>query len=86
MSTERVAVDTTSAWPGDAEDVEEGVVVTWFVREGTHVEREDTLCEIQIEKVSVDVLAPETGELVEIVLGENDEFERGDTLAWIQPE
>jgi pyruvate/2-oxoglutarate dehydrogenase complex dihydrolipoamide acyltransferase (E2) component len=86
MTGERVAVDLASAWPEDAEDVDEGVVANWFVREGARVEAGDTLCEIQIEKVSIDVHAPITGELDEVVLQENAEFTREDTLAWLRPE
>ena len=44
MTGERVAVDLASAWPEDAEDVDEGVVANWFVREGARVEAGDTLC------------------------------------------
>jgi len=84
MSGDRVAVDTAAVWPDDVE-AEEGVVVNWFAREGRAVNEGETLCEIQVEKVSVDVPAPKAGELVEIVLGEDDEFVKGDTLAWIQP-
>ena len=82
--TDRVAV-ALEEWPDDA-DSEEGVVVNWFVREGKHVDADDSLCEVQIEKVSVDVFAPVTGTLEEIVAGEDDEFARGDTLAWIEPD
>lgn len=84
MSGDRVAVDTAAVWPDDVE-AEEGVVVNWFAREGRAVDEGETLCEIQVEKVSVDVPAPTAGELVEIVLGEDDEFVKGDTLAWIHP-
>ena len=84
MSGDRVAVDTAAVWPDDV-DAEEGVVVNWFAREGRSVDEGETLCEIQVEKVSVDVPAPATGELVEVVLGEDDEFVKGDTLAWILP-
>lgn len=80
---DRVAV-TLAEWPDDA-DSDEGVVVNWFAREGAAVEESDSLCEIQIEKVSVDVLAPLDGTLAEVVRGEDDEFARGDTLAWIEP-
>ena len=85
MSDERVAVAVDDVWPEDT-DEDEGVVVNWFVREGASVEEGDTLCEIQVEKVSVDVLAPASGELVEVVRGEDSEFGRGDTLAWIRSE
>ena len=82
--TDRAAV-TLAEWPDDA-DIDEGVVVNWFVREGKHVDADDSLCEVQIEKVSVDVFAPVAGTLAEVVAGEDAEFARGDTLAWITPD
>ncbi|NHN60083.1 MULTISPECIES: lipoyl domain-containing protein [Halorussus] len=82
---DRVAVDTEDVWPEDA-DAEEGVVVNWFAGEGSHVDEGDDLCEFQVEKVSVDVPAPVAGTLDEIALDEDDEFERGATLAWIRPD
>jgi len=85
MSGEPVDVDSGAVWPADAEDVTEAIVANWFVREGGRVEEGDTIAEIQIEKVSVDVPAPATGEVVEVLVGENEEFERGDALARIRP-
>lgn len=82
---ERVAVDTADVWPEDT-DEDEGVVVNWFITEGSHVGEGNDLCEFQVEKVSVDVPAPVTGTLDEIVLEEDDEFEQGKTLAWIRPD
>lgn len=84
MSGDRIAVDTAAVWPEDVEATE-GIVVNWFAREGKTIDQGETLCEIQVEKVSIDVPAPTGGELVEIVLGEDDEFDKGDTLAWITP-
>jgi len=81
---DRVAV-TVADWPADVES-EEGVVVNWFVRAGAAVDASESLCEIQVEKVSMDVYAPAAGTLTEIVCGEGAEFERGDTLAWITPD
>ncbi|QLG61124.1 lipoyl domain-containing protein [Halorarum salinum] len=86
MSGALVEVDSAAVWPDDAEDVEEAVVANWFLPEGAAVESGDTLCEIQIEKVSVDVPAPAAGELVERVVPENGEFRRGDVLARIRAE
>lgn len=80
---ERVPV-TVEDWTEDA-DSDEAVVVNWFVREGATVEAGDVLCEIQVEKVSIDVPAPVDGRLDEVVMAEDDEFERGDTLAWVVP-
>lgn len=85
MSSELVVVDSAAIWPTDAEDVEEAIVANWFVREGASVEEGATLCEIQIEKVSVDVPAPVSGELVERTVDEQAEFRRGDALARIRP-
>ena len=83
--SERVAVETEDVWPEDT-DEDEGVVVNWFTTEGSHVDEGGDLCEFQVEKVSVDVPAPVAGTLDEIVLDEDDEFERGATLAWIHPD
>jgi pyruvate/2-oxoglutarate dehydrogenase complex dihydrolipoamide acyltransferase (E2) component len=85
MSRDVVEVDTEAVWPTDAEDIEEAVVSNWFVREGTTVTEGDTIAEIQIEKVSIDVPAPTTGEITEILIEEQGEFQRGDVLARISP-
>lgn len=79
-----VDVDSAAVWPEDAMDVEEAVVANWFVREGARVSEGETLCEIQIEKVSVDVPAPASGTLTDVLVAENDEFRRGDVLARIE--
>lgn len=75
---------TLENWPEDV-DADEGVVVNWFASEGRAVEESESLCEVQIEKVSLDVLAPADGTLVEIVYTEDDEFGPDDALAWLEP-
>jgi len=80
-----VDVDATSVWPEDQQDVAEAIVANWFVREGATVEEGETVCEMQVEKVSVDVPAPRSGELTEILVGEGAEFTRGEPLARIEP-
>lgn len=80
-----VSVDTDDVWPEDAEE-DEGIVINWFMTQGSRVEKGDSICELQVEKVSIDVPAPVTGTLDEIVLEEDDEFEQGETLAWIRPD
>ena len=83
MSGERTAVDSSAVWPDDV-DADEGYVVNWFAREGSRVDAGEAVCEFQVEKVSVDVPAPVAGELDEIVVAEDDEFRRGDTLGWVR--
>jgi len=75
-------VDPAGVWPDDADDVEEAVVANWFVRDGASVEAGETVAEIQIEKVSVDVPAPEAG-TIERLVEESGEFRRGDPIARI---
>ena len=79
----RVEIDTEAVWPADT-DTEEGVVANWFAREGRQLDAGETVCEIQVDKVSVDVPAPASGTLDERTLNEGDEFERGATLGWLR--
>ncbi|MFB6161351.1 MAG: lipoyl domain-containing protein [Haloferacaceae archaeon] len=79
-----VTIGSADVWPDDAADVEEGMLSNWFVPEGGRVERGETLCEIQIEKVSVDVPAPADGTLTERLVPEGDTFARGDPLARVR--
>jgi pyruvate/2-oxoglutarate dehydrogenase complex dihydrolipoamide acyltransferase (E2) component len=81
---DRVPIDTGAVWPEDT-DADEGVVANWFAREGRAVEAGETLCEIQVEKVGIDVSAPAAGTLVTIALSEGEEFARGEILGWISP-
>jgi pyruvate/2-oxoglutarate dehydrogenase complex dihydrolipoamide acyltransferase (E2) component len=83
--SDEVAVDADAVWPADAADVEEGVLGNWFVSEGGSVERGEALCEIQVEKVSVDVPAPAAGALTERLVAEGETFRRGDPLGRIRP-
>ncbi|MFB6068452.1 MAG: lipoyl domain-containing protein [Halobacterium sp.] len=76
-------VDPADVWPEDAMDVEEAVVSNWFVRDGASVDEGETVAEIQIEKVSVDVPAPASGTL-DVLVGESEEFRRGDPIARIE--
>ena len=81
----RVAVRAAGDWEDDVDETE-GIVVDWFAREGRSVQAGDTVCEIQVEKVSVDIHAPVAGILDEIVVDEDDAFEIGDTLGWLRSE
>lgn len=82
---DRVQVDSAAVWPEDAMDVEEAVISNWFAREGARVQAGDLLCEIQVEKVSIDVPAPAAGTLAAILVPEDAEFARGEPLAEIEP-
>lgn len=83
MSDGRVAIEVDAVWPEEAEE-DEGVVVDWYVREGAEVEEGETICTVQIEKISVDVPAPAAGTLAEVSLAEDETFGRGDALGYIE--
>ncbi|MFC7068777.1 lipoyl domain-containing protein [Halobaculum lipolyticum] len=81
---DRVPVDSGALWPGETDD-DVGLVLNWFVAEGSRVAEGDRIAEFQVEKVDVDVPAPATGVLAEIVRDEDAEFDRGDVLAYVEP-
>jgi len=82
---DRVAVDTAGLWPEEVTD-DAGLVINWFADEGAAVTEGQRLCEVQVEKVDVDVFSPVDGVLDEVVYGEDEEFQRGDTLAYVAPD
>lgn len=84
MTADRVPLETNATWPEDV-DAEEGVVTNWFVREGQTIEEGETVCEFQVEKVSVDVPAPASGILDEIAKQADEEITAADVLGWIEP-
>ena len=80
---ERVPVDSGDLWPGETDD-DVALVLNWFVAEGSRVEEGARIGEFQVEKVDVDVPSPATGVLAEIVCDEDEEFDRGDVLAYVE--
>ena len=46
---------------------DEGVVGTWFVNHGESVAEGKVIAEVQIDKVSLDVAAPVTGTMYQLV-------------------
>lgn len=84
-ASDRVAVDTGGLWPEEVTD-DAGLVINWFTSEGAHVDEGQRLCEVQVEKVDVDVHSPVDGVLDEVVVGEDEEFQRGDVLAYVTPD
>ncbi|MEM9320589.1 MAG: 2-oxoglutarate dehydrogenase complex dihydrolipoyllysine-residue succinyltransferase [Pseudomonadota bacterium] len=69
--------------PTLGESVTEATVATWFKAVGDAVEQDEMLCELETDKVSVEVPAPATGVLSEIVAAEGSTVEAGGKLAVI---
>ncbi|TJZ93011.1 2-oxoglutarate dehydrogenase complex dihydrolipoyllysine-residue succinyltransferase [Paracoccus gahaiensis] len=56
--------------PSLGESVTEATVATWFKKAGDRVEADEMLCELETDKVSVEVPAPTAGVLAEILAEE----------------
>ncbi|MDR9427628.1 MAG: 2-oxoglutarate dehydrogenase complex dihydrolipoyllysine-residue succinyltransferase [Salibaculum sp.] len=58
--------------PTLGESVTEATVATWFKKPGDNVAADEMLCELETDKVTVEVPAPAAGTLSEIVAGEGE--------------
>ncbi|WP_299838440.1 2-oxoglutarate dehydrogenase complex dihydrolipoyllysine-residue succinyltransferase [uncultured Jannaschia sp.] len=67
--------------PALGESVTEATVATWYKAEGDSVEADEMLCELETDKVSVEVPAPAAGTLTKIVAGEGETVAAGGKLA-----
>ena len=67
--------------PTLGESVTEATVSTWFKKPGDSVQADEMLCELETDKVSVEVPAPASGVLQEVLAGEGDTVEAGGKLA-----
>lgn len=56
--------------PSLGESVSEATVSTWFKKVGDYVKQDEMLCELETDKVSVEVPAPVSGTLTEIIAPE----------------
>jgi 2-oxoglutarate dehydrogenase E2 component (dihydrolipoamide succinyltransferase) len=69
--------------PTLGESVTEATVATWFKKPGDAVTQDEMLCELETDKVSVEVPAPASGTLSEILAAEGSTVEAGGKLAVI---
>src|ERR1035441_2524232 len=67
------------------ESVSEGIVCGWVGGVGDGVEEGEPVVEVTTDKVDVEVPAPATGQLAEIVAAEGETVAVGATLAVIAP-
>lgn len=74
-----VAVDVMV--PTLGESVSEATVSTWFKQIGDTVQQDEMLCELETDKVSVEVPAPASGTLTEILAAEGATVAAGGKLA-----
>ena len=67
--------------PTLGESVSEATVSTWFKKPGDQIAADEPLCELETDKVSVEVPAPASGVLSEVLKAEGDVVEAGGKLA-----
>jgi pyruvate/2-oxoglutarate dehydrogenase complex dihydrolipoamide acyltransferase (E2) component len=77
MRTEVVFLSGTDA-------VEFGVVHAWLFKVGNTVEEGQSLVEVEAEKAIIEIPAPASGVLVEILAEEGDEVNAGGPLGVIE--
>ncbi|MCU4651220.1 2-oxoglutarate dehydrogenase complex dihydrolipoyllysine-residue succinyltransferase [Roseibacterium sp. SDUM158016] len=69
--------------PTLGESVTEATVATWFKKVGDTVAQDEMLCELETDKVSVEVPAPASGTLTQIVAAEGSTVQANGKLAVI---
>ncbi len=69
--------------PTLGESITEATVGTWFRKQGEAVAADEVVCELETDKVTVEVPSPEAGILAEIVAAQGAEVKVGALLAMI---
>ncbi|MGI8557335.1 MAG: multifunctional oxoglutarate decarboxylase/oxoglutarate dehydrogenase thiamine pyrophosphate-binding subunit/dihydrolipoyllysine-residue succinyltransferase subunit [Solirubrobacteraceae bacterium] len=67
--------------PGAGESVTEGTILEWHVKVGQEVAADATLVEISTDKVDVELPAPESGTISELLVAEGDTVTVGQVIA-----
>jgi pyruvate/2-oxoglutarate dehydrogenase complex dihydrolipoamide acyltransferase (E2) component len=66
----------------EQEPAAEGVLASWFVTDGSTVAEDDLLAEVQVDKVTAEVLAPVAG-VVHLLVKEEAAVRQGSPIARI---
>ncbi len=70
--------------PTLGESVSEATIASWHKKVGDVVTKDELLIEIETDKVTLEVVAPTNGVLVEIIANEDDDVTEGDLIAKIE--
>jgi len=69
--------------PQLGESVVEGTVTKWLKQEGEHINADESLLEVNTDKVDTEIPSPAAGTLLKIVVGEGVTVKAGTIIAWI---
>jgi 2-oxoglutarate dehydrogenase E2 component (dihydrolipoamide succinyltransferase) len=83
LTPENGGASTDVMVPTLGESVSEATVSTWFKKVGDSVAQDEMLCELETDKVSVEVPAPAAGTLTEIIAPEGETVQADAKLAVI---
>ena len=70
--------------PNLGENIESGDVLTIFVSEGDTVKANQDLMEVETDKATMPIPAPQAGKIVKILVGEGDTVEVGSPIMEIE--
>ncbi len=82
-AADEAGVGTDVMVPSLGESVTEATVATWFKAVGDAVAQDEMLCELETDKVSIEVPSPSAGVLAEILAADGATVEAGGKLAVI---
>ncbi len=63
------------------ESVADGTIATWHKQPGEAVSRDEVICDIETDKVVLEVVAPADGTIVTIIKGEGDTVLSSEVIA-----
>ncbi|MDR4482941.1 MAG: lipoyl domain-containing protein [Nitrospirales bacterium] len=63
---------TDIVMPQLGESIAEGTIVKWLIPLGGHVQKDESLLEVETDKVALDIPSPATGSLSEILIQEGE--------------
>jgi 2-oxoglutarate dehydrogenase E2 component (dihydrolipoamide succinyltransferase) len=69
--------------PELAESITEGTIAQWLKKTGDYVEKGESICELETDKVNVEIMAEESGVLQQILASEGDTVAVGQAIAVI---
>ena len=71
--------------PALGESITEATILRWLKSAGEAVERDEIVVEIETDKATMELAAPDTGVLSEILTGEGEKVQIGDVIARVTP-
>src|SRR5271163_4394173 len=84
MATSTTAVQTIDVvTPAAGESVTEGTILEWRVKVGDFIKVDDTIVEISTDKVDVELPAPASGTVSELLVEEGETVTVGQVIARI---